>query len=90
MLSVVVSNIILSSEDSNDLHNHEELVEYWFAHDQLKPFAKLALCHAFMAKLSTKIMVDVKLGDELLVFALFPIVCNLFNRYIYEILLSDV
>ena len=78
MLLVVVSNILCSTT-TDPLHENREFVNRWISHITLKPFPKLALCYALLAKLSTEVLRGVVIGGEPLLLALFPIVCDLFD-----------
>lgn len=79
MLSVVLSNILVSGS-GEPLVAYTELVSSWFCRQpDLKPFSKLALCHAFLAKLPAPVLVGVALEGQALLLALFPVVCRLFD-----------
>ncbi len=78
MLMVVVSNI-LRSTDKEDFHGYGECINCWLSLDGLGAFPKLAMCHALLAKTPTSAMLAVSLGGEMLILALFPMVCQLFN-----------
>lgn len=78
MLMVVVSNILCSIA-TDPLHENLEFVNYWISQITLKPFPKLAMCYAFLAKLSTEVLRGVVVEGESLLIALFPIVCGLLD-----------
>ena len=78
---VVLSNAIQSAA-AEPLLARLELVQRWLSHSTIKPFPKLALCHAFLAKLPLPVLVGVVLEGEPLLSALFPVVCNLFDGWV--------
>lgn len=79
MLLVVVSNALNSSLTSTAADGRNELVTTWLTHSDLKPFSKLALCCAFLAKIPASVLVGVVLGGEPLLLVLFPVICGLFD-----------
>jgi hypothetical protein len=76
MLLVVVSNILCSVDPHSDLVNH------WLSHRSIKPFPKLALCYALLAKLPAKVLRGVFVNRESLLITLFPVICGLFDGYV--------
>lgn len=79
MLLVVISNVLNSALTSAAEDDRTELVTTWFSHSDLKPFSKLALCYAFLAKIPVSVLVGVVLGGEPLLLVLFPVICDLFD-----------
>lgn len=78
MLLVVLSNI-LGSTDEDPLHGCLELTNHWVSSRAIKPFPKLAMCYAFLAKIPPQVLMGVVSEGELLVLSLFPILCDLFD-----------
>lgn len=83
MLSVVLRNILhcvyQDRRSQESCRKHEEVVKHWLSLPGLCPFSKLALCHAFLAKIPTLFMLCMDLNGEQLIMMLFPVVCQLFN-----------
>ena len=49
--------------------------------EPLPLFSQLALCHAMIAKLSNEVVVSIEVGDKRLLLWMFPVLCDLFDRY---------
>ena len=79
MLLVVISNVLNSTLPSTVEDGHKELLTNWLSHSDLKPFSKLALCYAFLAKIPASVLVGVVLRGEPLLLVLFPVICDLFD-----------
>lgn len=76
MLMVVVSNILNSASEAS----YAECISSWLVKEGLMPFPKLAICHALLAKIPPSLLLAVSLGgEELLILALFPMLCQLFD-----------
>lgn len=80
MLLVVVGNITASSLQ-HPLHTFTVSIHRWVTMDGLSLFSKLSLCHAFLAKLSTRMLTSVTFEDKPLLLTIFSSVCDLFDGY---------
>lgn len=79
MLLVVLSNTLHSDDP---IHGCLELMTHWFSHTAVKPFPKLAMCYALLAKIPPAVLMGVVIRGGSLMLALFPVICDLFDGYV--------
>lgn len=81
MLLVVVERVFMTSP-SFQLDCLSSSVCRWLSLVEQKPFSKLCLHHAFLAKFPSEVLIEMKFKGEPFLLAVFSSLCDLFERYL--------